>query len=400
MIRRIPGGVTAPLGFLAHGTRAGIKAKGLDLALILSDRPAAAAGVLTQHQLAAPPVKLTRKLLRSGRAQAIIVNSGNANCCTGPVGERTARQIQRAVARSLRLPPQAILVASTGVIGKPLPTKKALQAIPRLVQGLGRKGSREAAQAILTTDLVTKSTARSVRIPGGTTLKIGGIAKGSGMINPSMATMLCFLTTDAAVAPAALKTALKAAADKSFNAITVDGQMSTNDTVLLLANGLAGNPTLRPGAAGWKAFTRALEEITRELACAIVRDGEGASRFLTVQVKSARNAGEARLLAKAIANAPLIKTMVKGQDPNWGRVAATVGATRVRVNPKKLEIALGGIPVYRGGKPVSVGRKKLKTHFSGRKMTVCVALHTGLGQAQVKTCDLTEGYVRINAKYS
>ncbi len=399
MISRIQGGVTTPRGFLANGCAAGIKRQGPDLGLIASERMAAVAGMLTTNRLAAAPVLLAKAILRSGQAQAIVANSGNANCCTGPQGLKDARAIQRETASLLGWVPGSVLVASTGVIGRRLPIRRILKALPNLVKGLDPRGSNRAAKAILTTDSVTKSIAVYTKIQG-RVVSIGGIAKGSGMIDPHLATMLCFLTTDAAVSPGALTLALKQAADDSFNRITIDGQMSTNDMVILFANGLAGHRPLKPGENGWAAFTEALRMVTQHLARAIVRDGEGATRLFTVWVEGARSEPEAKRLAKAIANAPLIKTMVSGQDPNWGRVAATVGAAGIPVNPRSLEIALSGVPVFRRGAPVAVNRLALKERFQGPEVSMEVKLGRGRERASVLSCDLTEGYVRINAKYS
>ena len=392
-------GVTAPRGFLASGIRSGMKRGKLDLALIFSKQPATAAGILTTNRLPAASVLLARKTIETGRAQAIIANSGNANCCTGPRGVEDALAIREAAACALGIKPQEVLVASTGVIGRFLPTQRILRAIPRLISSLSPKGSARAAQAILTTDLVTKSACVRAKIQG-KKIAIGAIAKGSGMIDPAMATMLCFLTTDAAVSRGALRLALQEAARDSFNAITIDGQMSTNDMVVVLSNGTAGNRPLHPGEKWWATFTEALRCICMELATKIVKDGEGASRFITVQVKGAASRHEAYRVAKAIAEAPLVKTMVAGADPNWGRVAATVGATGIPLKPEKLAIGLCGIPVFRRGAPVATNRLLLRERFREEEVSIEVALGRGGSRACVYTCDLTQGYVRINAKYS
>lgn len=398
-MKEVSGGVTAARGFLASGVRARIKRRGEDLALIFSDRTATAAGMTTTNRMAAAPVWLVRQTLRLGKAQAIVANSGNANCCTGPLGMTEAQRIRHEVASHLHLSDSAVLVASTGVIGRRLPTRRILSAIPTLVKTLSAHGSDAAAKAILTTDLTSKSVAYAFQAQG-RRIHLGGIAKGSGMIDPAMATMLCFLTTDAAVQPAALRKIVRETVETSFNTITVDGQMSTNDTVLVLANGAAGNRPLQPGIPGWNAFVEALRLATQQLARAIVQDGEGASRFLTVQVQGAKTQAEALQAAKAIANAPLVKTMVRGADPNWGRLAATLGATQIPFDPARVQLSLGGVTVFRNGSPVVVDRKTLKTAFSGREVGLRVDLKRGRAQAQVYTCDLTEQYVRINAKYS
>lgn len=396
---KISHGVTAPRGFLASGVSSGLKGRRPDLALILSEVPAVAAGVLTINRLAAHPVRLTRQSLGTGKAQAILANSGNANCCTGPQGLQDARQMREITARLLGLSPESVLVASTGVIGRRLPLRRVLKALPKLVHGLSRRGGKSAAQAILTTDLVTKSAAATARIQG-RRITIGGIAKGSGMIDPAMATMLGFLTTDCAVTLPGLRQALRQATESSFNRITIDGQMSTNDTVLLLANAAAGNRPLAPGAPGWAAFQEALESVTAQLARAIVQDGEGASRLIQVAVSGGATEREALRVAKAIANAPLIKTMVAGADPNWGRVAATVGAVGIPVHPGRVAIGLSGIVVFRQGTPLQVNRLLLKERFRKPEVSIEVNLNRGRGKARVLSCDLTHGYIDINAKYS
>lgn len=396
---RVSGGVTAPRGFLASGIASGIKRGKPDLSLIYSEHRSAAAGTLTTNRLAAAPILLARSTLKRGYAQAIVANSGNANCCTGRRGMQDAKAIRQSAADLLNLKPSEVLVASTGVIGRYLPLRKILKGLPRLKGRLNRNGWKSAAQAILTTDLQMKSVAVRIKV-GGRFVSIGGMAKGSGMIDPAMATMLCFLTTDAAVAPAAVRLALQQAVRYSFNAISVDGQMSTNDMTLLLANGCAGNRPLRPGTSGWWSFTQALNEVTLELAKRIVIDGEGAEHFVTISVTGAATEAEAFRAAKAIANAPLVKTMTAGCDPNWGRVAATVGALGIPVKPSQLTIALSGVTVFHHGAPAFFNRLELKERFRGPELLIDIALGRGRASARVYTCDLTEEYVRINTKYS
>jgi glutamate N-acetyltransferase / amino-acid N-acetyltransferase len=398
-MKKISGGVTAAKGFRAAGVHAGLKKRKPDLALILSENLCAAAGCLTQNQIKAAPVLITQKLLKSGRARGILANSGSANCCTGTKGHKTALALQKEAATVCGIKPSELLLASTGTIGKQIPFKTVQKSIPALAGRLSPKGSQKAAEAILTTDLVTKSAAVTVHC-GGRAVKIGGIAKGSGMIDPSMATMLAFVTTDAVISSGALRKATRRAVQGSFNNITVDGQMSTNDTVLVLANGAAGNRSLQPGRPGWSAWLKGLQFVMQQLAEQIAQDGEGASALLRVEVRGTGTHAQAHQVAKKIANAPLVKTMVTGRDPNWGRVAATVGASSVRFNPRQLEIRLGGVPVFRNEAPLKVAQKKLKNLFSGKSALIQVRLGSGKGEATVLGCDLTQGYVRINAKYN
>ena len=389
------------MGFRASGVSCGIKLRGKrDLALIVSDAPATAAGVLTMNRLAAAPIPLCRTVLRTRKAQAIIANSGNANACTGPQGLADAASMATATACALEMNPGLVLVASTGVIGRPLPMRRILRGIPEAAAALSRHGSRAANEAILTTDLTIKETAVECLIDG-RRIRVGGIAKGSGMINPALATMFAFLTTDCAVTAPGLRAALRKAVDQSFNAITVDGDMSTNDMVVILANAAAGNrPPLGPSEAGMITFTRALTHVCETLAKAIVRDGEGAGHFVTIDIQGAATAAEAQRAARTIANSPLVKTMVTGCDPNWGRVAAAVGASRVHLNPSALTITLGGITAFHHGQPARVNPLHLKRALARPEVVICAHLGAGTSQARIWTCDLTEGYIRINAKYT
>lgn len=396
----IPGGVTAAAGFQAAGISCGIKLHGKrDLALISSDQPALAAGMLTTNRLAAAPILRCRPVLRRGKAQAIIANSGNANACTGAHGLADADAMVQAAAGALRIDPRLVLVASTGVIGRPMPIRRIVEAIPRVVTALTPRGSHAAAEAIMTTDLAAKETAIEYPVDG-KPVRIGGIAKGSGMINPAMATMFAFLTTDAAITLPALRAALRQAVAHSFNAITVDGEMSTNDIVVVLANGTAGHRTLQVGDGALGTFTRALTHVCETLAKAIVKDGEGAHHLITVEVRGTASAHEAQKAARMIANSLLVKTMVAGRDPNWGRVAAAVGASGAHLDPARLTIALGGITVFQHGHPVRVNPLHLKRAFEHAEVLISVHLGAGTSHARIWSCDLTEGYIRINAKYT
>ena len=397
-------GVTLPLGFLAAGVEAGIRRSGRkDLALIYSTVPAVAVGVMTTNRIVAAPVTLTRRRLRRGRARAIIANSGNANCCTGSAGLRDARRIARETARLLRLSEAEVLVASTGVIGRRLPVPRLLRALPSLAARLHRGGSRDAARAIMTTDTVIKEAATTVRL-GARTARIGAIAKGSGMVQPRMATMLAFITTDAPMTRAVARRALRAACDRTFNRITVDGDTSTNDTVLLLANGLAGGTSIRPGRPAYAAFVTALESVCRALAQRIARDGEGATRLIEVVVDSARTPREAEHVARRVANSPLVKTMVAGGDPNWGRLAAAVGSAGIALSPQRLLIrcegARSGVTAFRRGRVLPTDRATARRLLREPMVRFRIWLGAGRASATIWTCDLTEGYVRINAHYS
>ena len=376
----IPGGVTQPQGFLANGISAGIKWSGKpDLSLIYSPSPSTAVGVFTQNSVKAAPLLVTQKHLIHNRAQAIITNSGNANCFTGKKGLKHARQTTELIARLLNLKVYEVLVASTGIIGKPLPYKKIAAAAPKLVQGLSPTGGNKAAEAIITTDKVIKQIAVQVSI-GGKVVTIGGCAKGSGMIQPDMATMLAFITTDAAISVKMLKIALKRAVEKSFNRITVDGCMSTNDMVTVQANGLAKNLKIVDETEDFKKFYAALEFVCLDLAKKIILDGEGATKFIEIAVNGAVSERQAKTIAMTIANSPLVKTAAYGSNPNWGRVAAAVGSLGLNVTEKDLKIRFSS--------------------FEKKDIRIVVDLKLGAAKAAVYTCDLSVGYVKINGAYN
>jgi len=395
----VQGGVTAPIGFAASGVFCGIKKRGKDLALIVSNRPCSAAGMLTTNRMRAPCVEWAKKILRKGKARAIVANSGNANCCTGRRGEQNNRAMAEEAARLLGIPAAEVLVASTGVIGRPLPIENIREGIRSARGQLKRTGSHSAAEAILTTDLRPKEFAVHWKIRG-RVVTLGGIAKGSGMIAPNMATMLAFLTTDLTVGPALLREALRQAVPETFNAITVDGETSTNDMVLLLANGGAGLPPLKKGSPDHKDFLKGVRQVCEALAKEIVRDGEGVTRLFTVKVTGAAGSAEAMKAARQIANSLLVKTMVAGRDPNWGRIAAAAGASGVPFQPKKLVIRLGKIIVFKGGEPAAVSRETLLEQVDHPEIRMEVDLGRGGAQAQMLSGDLTEEYVKINAKYT
>ena len=398
-VKRIEGGVTAPRGFLASGVHAGIKANRADMALIVSERPAAVAGTFTLNKVHAAPVKLCRRHLAGRLAKAVVINSGSANACTGPQGMADAERTARLVAEALKTPAETVFVCSTGTIGKPLPMDKIEAGVGLTVAALSRQGGDAAAKAIMTTDTVDKQVAVEVTVAG-VPVRIGGMAKGAGMIAPNMATMLAFLTTDAAVDASALQRCLSAAVDKGFNRITVDGDQSTNDTVLLLANGAAGNPALNERHPDWPAFAAAVEEVTLALAQKIVKDGEGATKFVTVTVKGAASAGDARKAARAIANSLLVKTSWFGGDPNWGRVIAAVGYSGAAVEQDQVEIAYDDLCVVRNGRAASGSSlKDLEAVLKRPAFELSVDLHLGTAADTVYTCDCSYDYVKINSEY-
>ena len=398
-MKTIKGSVTAPEGFLASGVKSGIKKKGLDLALVYSSVPAHAAGVFTKNTVKAAPVILSSGNLKDGWAQAIIANSGNANCLNGKNGIKWAGRMAEAVSANTWIDAQDVLVASTGIIGKPLPVEKIEAAVPALVKGLSKAGELAAAKAIMTTDLVPKRIAVAVKI-GGKTVKIGGIAKGSGMICPNMATLLCFITTDADIDVKALKGSLKDAVEDSLNMVTVDSDMSTNDTVFVMANGLAANAKIKSGNKGHKIFSVALKYVMVYLAKEIAKDGEGANKFIEVQVRGLKSKADAKKMAMEIANSNLVKTAIAGEDPNTGRIASSAGASGVKFTESKLDIYLNGIKIVSGGSANFGLRPKAQKSLKNKEVTITVDLKSGKYSATAWTCDLTEGYIKINARYN
>jgi glutamate N-acetyltransferase/amino-acid N-acetyltransferase len=392
------GGVTSPAGFRAAGIRAGIKAQGLDLALLVSDAPAHAAAVFTTNRAQAAPVVVSREhLTRSGgTARAVVVNSGCANACTGESGMHVARETAAEAARLLGCPAEQVLVASTGVIGVGLSFHKVRTALPEAIQSLSAEsGGALAARAIMTTDPFPKEAAARVSI-GSREITIGGMAKGSGMIEPMMATMLGFLTTDAAVPPPLLERALREAVDDTFNAITVDGDSSTNDCVMILANGRSGAVV---DAATYGAFVHALRAVCLRLALGIVRGGEGATKLVTVSVTGAASAAEARKAAKAIANSLLVKTAIHGGDPNWGRLIAVAGRAGVDFVLERASVGLGPIVLFSDGQPHDEAAPEAARYLKNDDIMVSVDLGAGSSSSTVWTCDLSAEYVRINAEY-
>ena len=371
-----------------------------DAALIAFEPGSSIAGVLTRSLTASAPVELCRRHLKAGRARAILINAGNANAFTGRLGETAVRRSAAAVASALGCKTGEVFLASTGVIGEPLPVERLEQGIPGLVAGLRPDGWRAAAEAIMTTDTFVKVATRATEIAG-KPVTINGIAKGSGMIAPDMATMLGFVFTDAAIAAPALQAMLRDANVRTFNSITVDGDTSTSDTTILCATAKAGNPRIaRAGDPRLKDFRNKLEEVLRELAQLVVRDGEGASKFVTLSVTGAASDDAARRIGLAIANSPLVKTAIAGEDANWGRIVMAVGKAGERANRDKLKIAIGGVQITRNGmaKP-GYDETPVVAHMKGREIDIAVDVGIGRGRWTVWTCDLTHGYIDINGSY-
>ncbi|MCI0527681.1 MAG: bifunctional glutamate N-acetyltransferase/amino-acid acetyltransferase ArgJ [Nitrospira sp.] len=398
--RILRGGITSVQGFMASGIHAGIKKDGRpDLALILSQSVATVAGCLTRNRFKAAPLLVTREHLKTHRGRAIIVNSGNANACTGKQGYRDAKKLTQWVAEALHLPMHQVFVASTGVISEPLPMKKIQKAIPKVIDSLSSTGGHRAAKAMMTTDTFPKEFALTSQIDK-TPVTLGGMAKGSGMIHPDLATMLAFIGTDVAIESSALQEALRIAVDQSFNRISVDGDTSTNDLVLCLANGLAENPLIRSGTTALKVFTQHLTFLCQELAKMIVRDGEGATKFVTLQVRRARNESEALRIAEAIARSILVKTALFGEDANWGRIMAAIGASGVDVPAERISLSVNGIQIAQGG--IAVGKRaeaQANRKLRQRNITLTVGLGQGKAEVIYYTTDLSQGYVKINAAY-
>ena len=397
----LSGGVTAVPGILAGGVAAGIKPSGKkDLALIYSSAPARAAAVFTSNQVKGAPVLVSMEHVKSGVAQAIVASSGCSNVCTGEQGIRDAREMTKVVGELLRIPAKQVLVAATGVIGQPLPMDRVRTALPKLVKALSPQGGGAAAEAIMTTDTRPKAVAVKVDV-NGRPVTIGGIAKGVGMLEPHLATMFCFLTSDAAVAPMALRSALKRAVDDSFNRITVDSDQSTSDTVAILANGLAETAPLDAGSRGFRQFTRALGAVTARLARMLVEDGEGASKLVTIAVRGARTRRDALLAARSVANSPLVKTAINGQDPNWSRIMMAIGKSPAKVDADRVAVLFEDeLLVEYGMARDGAKLERIRETMSRRAYTITIDLGLGRGEAHLWTSDLSEEYVRINAKYT
>jgi glutamate N-acetyltransferase / amino-acid N-acetyltransferase len=392
-----------PRGFAYSSAACGLKKSGLDLGLIVSEVPATAAAVFTTNRVKAAPVITSQLHLRKSRTEirGVIVNSGNANCCTGSEGFTAATATTLKVAKELgKLRATQILVCSTGVIGVPLRWQKIVNAVPKLVRGRGGRATSFAAftRAIMTTDSRPKSAAVKYRA-GGKEIRILGCTKGAGMIEPNMATMLAFLATDVAVSPSLLALALRTIVDGTFNAITVDGDTSTNDTVTLLANGESGARKITREDNAYKDFCSALEQVCKSLALQIVADGEGAQRVIEIEVRGAPSDRAADRIARTIANSPLVKTAFAGADPNWGRIIAAAGRSGVRFDSEGIDISLAGIPVCRRGREHPFDERAAHRKMLASFVPVIVNLNSGKGAARVWTCDFTTEYIHINASY-
>jgi glutamate N-acetyltransferase/amino-acid N-acetyltransferase len=400
-VTTIPGGIATPRGFRAAGVSAGIKANNKpDLALLVSDAPAAAAASFTTNRVQAAPVLVSREALArsGGTARAIVVNSGCANACTGDEGLRHAREMASETARLVNCPVEHVLVASTGVIGVALPIEKVRTGLSLAHRQLAAEQGPAAARAIMTTDPFPKESAVELDLvsAGLGKILIGGMAKGSGMIEPMLATMLAFVTTDAAVPRSLLDRALREAVEDTFNAITVDGECSTNDSVMLLANGASG-VTVDDSTYG--AFVAGLTSVCHELALGIVRGGEGATKLVKVIVTGAASAVEARRAAKAIANSPLVKTAIHGGDPNWGRLIAVAGRAGVELELSRAKVSIGSTVLFEDGRPHDEAAPEAAEYLKGKELEVSVDLGSGRSESTVWTCDLSAEYVRINADY-
>ena len=394
----IDGGITAPQGYLAAGISAGIKKKGLDIAVVFSSLTASAAGIFTLNRVQAAPVVLSRENLKTsrGRVRAVLINSGCANACTGERGMHDALLSTQCLASHLNVDPSQILVASTGVIGSFLPVPKVLKGIASAVSALNSRGGTAAVRAIMTTDTREKFIAVEGRI-GGKTVRIGGMAKGAGMIHPQMATMLGVITTDAQIAPRELNNLLHHVAERSFNCLTIDGDTSTNDTVFALANGASGSVIADNRSRSH--FEKGLAMVCEELAKSIARDGEGATKFVEIVVRGTADFEAARKVAKTIAHSPLVKTALYGEELNWGRILCAVGYSGVQFDPDRISLSLNGIPIFRSGSPVSSTRSRAEKAMKSKDLQIEVDMAAGRSFARVWTCDLSHEYVDINGSY-
>ncbi len=393
------GGVTAPAGFMAAGVPAGLKKSGKrDVAIVSAARPVPAAAVFTRSSVPAAPVVLSREHIADGECRAVVVNAGNANACTGEQGMADAASMVAAAAGALGCAASDIVVASTGVIGVPLPVDLVAAGIAEAAEALDTSAGDAAAEAIMTTDTFPKQTAVAVEC-GGHTYTVGGMAKGSGMIRPDMATMLSVLTTDAPLTSEACDAVLRSSVSSTFNRITVDGDTSTNDMVALLASGEAGGDLIGPDGDVFDAVSAAVEHVSGELARMIVRDGEGATKLVTVTVKGAASEPDAEAAAFSIADSPLFKTAIFGGDANWGRVAMAVGKSTAEVDPSRLEIVFAGIPTCVDGTGLAFDEDAAAAALALDEVEVLVDLHVGDASATVWTCDLSYEYVRINGEY-
>ena len=392
-------GVTFPKGFKAAGVKAGIKKSGnLDLALIYTEKEAAVAGVFTKNAVAAAPVIVSREVVKGGKAHAIVANAGCANACTGEKGLANARKMAALAAAEVGCAPDEVLVGSTGIIGVNLPMDKLEAGIKAAAAELSEDGSKNAGNAIITTDTYSKACSCEVEI-GGQAVRFGAIAKGSGMIQPNMATMLCYITTDANISSQLMQKALSEIVEVSFNMISVDGDMSTNDTVLVLANGASGAAEITDGSPEYEKFYATLKEICQELSKRIAADGEGATKFLTINVSGTKTFEDAKTVAMSIAKSPLVKTAFFGEDPNWGRVICAVGYAGIPMVPEKTVIKFGGVPVYANGLGAEFNEDDIHKVMAEHDIVIDVEMGMGDAKATVWSCDFSYEYVKINGEY-
>ncbi len=403
MREEVAGGVVAPKGFMVGSTHCGLKGseKKHDIGIITSENPCKAAALFTTNQIVAAPIIYSRKVIERGSVHAIVVNSGNANACTGERGYIDTEIMAQLTAQELSTTPDRILVASTGIIGHPLPMNKIKRGISKAVDSLGNKQSHATniAKTIMTTDLTYKQIA--VKIPiGKSEVTIGAIAKGSGMISPNMATMICFITTDAEISLNTLRSCLKSSVEGSFNQITVDGHMSTNDMVAILANGMADNKNISfSSKSALTVFQKALDHVTQQMAKAIVKDGEGATKFIQIEVLEAKSILDAKKIARSVADSPLVKTAINGEDPNWGRIVSAAGYAGVKLDESKIKLFINKTLIFKNGLPVTPTPKNLANQM--KKEEILIQLYLGLGKevSTMWTCDLSKEYIKINADY-
>ena len=393
------GSITTPRGYKAAGVYCGIKEKGKDLALLFSDMPGTAvAGLFTTNVFKAAPVILSRKRVHRGYARALLINSGNANACTGAEGAKDAEEMALRVAKRLGLSAEEVLLASTGIIGEKLPMNKVYTGIEQICEALSSDCGHDAAEAIMTTDTFRKSMSTCFEIDG-RNVTIGAMAKGSGMINPKMATLIAVFTTDMAVEPEPLKEALSAAVQPSLNALTIDGEMSTNDCVFIFANGAAGGDFVKRNSHGFDGFVAALSGLAVEVSKSLAADGEGATTMITVTVEGAASQEDADKAARAVANSLLVKTAMYGKDPNWGRIFSAIGACGIGFDPGDVFLAISGQTIACNGAPVNFDLQKLSHSLESRDIAIRLKIGGGIHSATIYTCDLTHEYISINAEY-
>jgi glutamate N-acetyltransferase/amino-acid N-acetyltransferase len=386
-------------GFRFAGVRCGLKTRGPDVALIVADRPAVAAGVFTTNRAPAAPVQVARRRVAAGRLSAVLVHAGNANACTGVGGLRTVHESTALAARLLGVAAEAVAPCATGRIGVPVDRARLAAGVSAAAAALDPDGLPMAAAAITTTDAFPKTAVRRLRL-GGRTVTVAGLGKGAGMIAPDMATLLVFVVTDVRLTVAAARRALVAAVAGTLNAISVDGDMSTNDTVLLLASGAAGNPTVAPGSADHRRFTRAVTEVLAEIGRLVVADGEGSTRVVEVTVRGARTDADASRVARAVAESTLCKAAFHGGDPNWGRFVCAAGTAGVPLDPERVDVSIGGVPMSRRGRPLAGAVARAAARMRGHSFGVALDLHLGRGTGRILAADLSPAYVRFNADYT